>query len=291
MNRAGLELPGLPPYLSNLPPAERGSQDFGQVGAASTPVDPIGIETYNVTVDPLPFGSNLVPVELLVYTTHRRWKAIDVFATPTVPTTFTGSLNFYIYGINEGRRALLTSGRMDLTANSIATGPLQISVPTWVAGMRSVAQTYQVVFSLTAPGPVGQQVGSVQITIAASDRADPVPDWVGTLRVAGTQINGFALNTPRPTQTEIVGLAWTNLAAAARWLHIYETVAVIGTNPAFFAGMTPNVAIFGAGSAIGAAFADRLFRYRTRGQFLMFGSSTGSTSTAATDVHIEAVLR
>lgn len=266
----GVRLPDMPEgmaYEPNLPPFVA-AQVPPREGVAET------YEASSVLVD----VSQIANRERLVYKTHNRWRACDVYldiapdvAGPTGGPPPLGEFFFlfsvFVWAVSQaGSKTLVASGRMpyDLRLNALGEQIYPTRVR-WIAAGRAVAERYEVTIHmrcLITDAPTGK----VTVTVIAADEMTEPEDRLGSFVIfsaAGVPIQlTTALGTTiAPKLLEVVGVRAVNTAAAARYLMLFDTQ--LGVTAATLATIDP-VYVFPMGAAAGSGFSDYTIRYRCK---------------------------
>jgi len=284
MNTRGPHLPSFATRQVEIPPPQM------KAPGSSTPAIPDGVG-YEMDSRSFAFPMDMTNQEQPVWSTTRRWKAIDVYVAPQcVIATFHGELSIFVYAETAGIRSLVASGRIDLANQGNFGRP--VSLPAWVCGGRSETTNYLVTYSFTDALQVllVPQQGAFNVTCVASDRADPVPAGIGEFvaPTVGGSFGTLGALASFPGKSELVALGGANTVAAARWLHVHDRIAPVV--PAGLAGLTPRIT-FPMGAVIGDGFYTRDIRFRARGALMVVCSSTALTTTAAADGAISVSFR
>ena len=275
-------LPGVPapPYD---PPIEPPTADAPMASTGSLN----GIENYESALKKIPFPSlNEFPV----YTTQRRWRAIDVYLNALSAGAVMDNearLSFAIYAIARGIRSIVAKG----TVAQIQQEPVL-----WVAGARVQAERFEV----TVTGPTFTNVNDpsnyLQISVVASDEADDLPPWVGLAELGAPR--GEIQNGSKSTQNFFVGAPPMRLervqavngaaANAPAYIQIfeYDNAAAMGVPMAVYALAQKGA----AGSSVFLGPEDLPAWWFETG-IAVVASSTPLTYTAMADVGIQAWYR
>jgi len=225
-------------------------------------------------------------VEQTIYVFQRRWQACDVYLSTreTVPVTGTFTVRVYAH-TNSGLRVLVATGRL---------GNFQIlpaltgipSGPVWAAAARAQASFFEVTLQYNEIAVI-PATGVVTVSVAASDRADPAPEWVGVMplslspqpfvtTVTATQV------IPSPELVQVSGVCGVGVAAD-RYLHVHRNRTVV-----VFAGLAPILS-FPLGVLAGQG---GVWPLSMRGDsFAIVASSTADLTTVAVDCFVNAVMR
>lgn len=231
-------------------------------------------------------------IEQTIYTTKKRWAALDVYLEiPTGAILTNACFTLRVYAIaSSGARTLVSSGRYGRLQNN-GGASVTFPGPVWICAARAQAERFEVTILFDAPiAAAGTE--TYRVSGVASDEAVEAPAWVGVIRATATaalanqlflNIAGISTLMPSP---EVVGISAANGAAAARWLHLYDQATNAG-----IAGGTPQLC-FPMGSATGQGFVDNTFRYRPMsGGIILAVSSTLATTTLAADCTLNALFR
>lgn len=174
-----------------------------------------------------------------VYTTSKRWKAIDVYlAQPTFALGAGAVLRVHVYAVTEGVRTLVGTG-------CYRDVPIVPSDPSqWLVAVRQAADRYDV--ELSYNDLPGSETDRVQLAVVASDEAQDSPLVLGAMAVGPTtnlisNVNAFAVLAPSDP-LELVGLTAAAIVPQ-RYLHVHDlgsTAAVAGAAPRMVIGF-PSV--------------------------------------------------
>lgn len=239
-------------------------------------------------------GAPGTPQEVSVYKTIAPWCAVDVYITPNPPTggySTAGCISVFIYAVTKGMRTLVASGRYAVGAGAT---PLPFA-PRWVAGVRSVAASYEVTVHFTQFGGAPVVVGAVDVSIAASNEAVDAPTDIGAelagqcfLSSGGGGSGGIGVNIAGvqiPPHLEVLTVRGVNGAAAARYLMLFDSNAVVPAN-----GDAPLMS-WPLGDLAGEGLGGQRIGYRAKLRPQLVVSSTPLTLTLAADCFISADLR
>jgi hypothetical protein len=287
--RAGQPPPGAPP-LAPSPPRLPSLHDlkppdvpFPTPGAnmAPPPAPPNELETDSVQFQ----TAQDFQAETLVFSTQRRWRAIDVYVQ--IPTTFVGiqlsAVRVKVWAITEAGRFLVASGFATSPANGTA-------LTAHIASARTLASRFDVTVSV-----LGAAAGSANLVLSyvASDQATTSPPNVGVIpvwrlmrRTPERVFNPFT--DVVQVQPELVKALVSNLHAAnTLYWQVLDAVDVAAA-----AGSIPRFAVtLRAGETI-ALPPEMLAGFRTWTTGLVIGgSSTPDTFTASNDVQWMAWMR
>lgn len=279
---AGVRLPttrGVRPYdppasppLPPMPPPEQGVA-----------------ETYEASTVPVAFKATRgnaarVSQELVVYKTRRRWRACDVYVDASQLPLKTGALiRVIVYAVSAaGARTIVASGGVEQDGGN---GAVQF-FPAWVAAARAQAEFFEVTATYVdfadAPGTVLE--GTFNVTVVASDIADPPPAHVGVMTSRTEWFSAAPFIVPA---MELVGFsAINNAAAAIRFVQLVEGSGAVGGK---------NAALQWAIEAVqGKCLVVDGINWRTRNllnSLCLEGSSTAGVVTVAADVILSAWWR
>jgi hypothetical protein len=233
-----------------------------------------------------------------LFTTSRRWRAIDVYVDmsgdPAAPVPPQGILSIYVFAVTQvGQVAVRT-----LVATGRLAGPsLAQFGSTWVCAARCVSKQFEVCATYSFGGaPV---VAPLKVVYVASDEAVDPPPLLGAIPLAGgpagltygmaatATLGSFSVPTlPNP---EVVAVqAYINeavVAPAPRYLHMFDSAA-----PVIINGTAPRLA-WPLGSTPGDGIFDFKVRYRTPRGLAFRASSTAATLTAVADCSMIAWIR
>jgi hypothetical protein len=249
----------------------------------------------------------------IVYTTHKRFEACDVYVDLPNLNTQTDPLqgaiiSIYVFAISQaGQRTIVASGRLrDNAVHSKAVAQGAVVPPTWVASARSVAQRYQVMVGVYVPaGVIASTMPPINVTVVASDQANDSPPLIGAMRtgsggltaeidrmVPAVDLNVYSnpaiFVVPQP---ELIGLLAVNgaggtfAAPVARFLQYFENDGVLN------AGDTPQME-WPMGNVDGEGLVDWNVRWRSQVDVMRFRfSSTPQTFTSVTDCFMQVFVR
>ncbi len=206
---------------------------------------------------------------LTVYTTQRRWQAVDVYiATNHQAASVISWITVGIYAVTRGIRSLVASGRVR------GAGVLTTASFVRAATARVQADKFEIALSRTGlpqdPANMLVQVAVVASDEANTNEAESVDGATPTDTSMSITAVGFSGETAIPG--EFVALSAINNSGAARYLQLCTTIG--GTTLAAW-----DLAI---GDTL--QFTDATFWRRYRGASLLIReSSTPSVYTATTD--------
>lgn len=288
--------PGAPPPRLPSLGGMRPYDPPAPVGAPPQPVPLLGeADSYESRTVQWQFEGN---VRASLYTTRRRWRAIDVyldFSSIQVASRAGACFSVLVYALGQQSRTLVASGR----AGRWPLGTnLALPPPVWICGARAVAERYEVEAWYSDSGPLPLLSATVPVTVIASDEMVEVPERVGVVPLSDTGAVNTILSSATPIQAipypEVVGVSGTNGAggtAAApvpRWLQMFDQALPLAP------GTAPTIE-WPLGSVDGDGVVDREIRYR--GAFNELGavhfraSSTPGTLTAVFDCPMQVLIR
>ncbi len=210
---------------------------------------------------------------VLVYTTQKRWRGIDVYIAPG-DTGFAANVvvSIGVFAIVAGVRTLVGSGGVrgtDLTTFGACRA---------VAVRAAIAERFEVVLGFDGL-PLTQQ-DNVNVSLIATDEALAAPDNDGVLTFTGTKhvLSGAAAvavgGTSFPPTLVYVAAVTTT---AARFLHVHDVASVV---PGTLNGRAP---VFEYGlPLIGSGVAVEFQALRTRKLFPQGFAVCGSTTAGVT---------
>lgn len=209
-----------------------------------------------------------------VYTTTKRWKAIDVYlAQPTFALGAGATIRVHVYAVTEGVRTLVGTGCYR-DVPTVTDDPSQ-----WLVAVRQAADRYDVELSYNDLPTDGARI---QLAVVASDEAQDSPLVLGAMAVGSTtnlisSVNATAILAPFDP-LELVGLT-AAATVAQRYLHVHDrgsTAGVGGTAPRLVFGF-PAV-----GDSIQAELTAAMRAKRfANGVCLAVSSTAGVTTLAA----------
>lgn len=285
-------MPSLPSSLVYSPPAAEvarilDTQAAGAGADAAEAGEPYEAYTQTVGVPRL--------VESSVYTTARRWRAIDVYASFGEGRQPGAVLTVRVYAVMKGARVLVASGRIGPEST---VDPITLLVETksrWVAGARASASFYEVTL-YGGPAASITLTDQVQVSIVATDQAVELPNGLGGDAFSPTMVAGGALdlNVIGDDAWPDAELLWATyavdeaLGAASRYLQVFDQAAapVLGDVPILSWEIHS-----GHGGVAGVIPWPAAPCYRFRKAGWLRASSTFSTLTAAADVALNAWVR
>lgn len=167
----GASLKGAIPYDPPVPPAL-----LEQAQAPEQGLD----KSYESSTIIVPWPEPTPPQKLFsVYTTRKRWRAIDVFVEKTDDSVSMADtmLSVVVYGRSQnGRRAVVASGRFGPTTTF---GGIDEGAIKWVASARTVSERYEVAIHLRRNNESPALTGQLKVTVVASDEMTEAPPTVG----------------------------------------------------------------------------------------------------------------
>lgn len=283
-----------PPFHVYDPPVMRSAPP-------TPPLPPNGvtdqIEARSVDVEWPSSAGLLLLKEVQVYTTTRRWGALDVYlADPSLigPGML---LTIRVYAIAaQSPPVLVATGRVGHFALAPGGAGEAMTRPLWVCAARAQADRYVVTHQVEATTPAGLPGASGQtssVTVVASNVSDDAPPWLGTIRL-GVTASTSVLRTPLDAELlEIQGIVG-EAVATPRYLHVYQRP--VADSP--FAGKVPEFCFplgagVGAGGGFGGSwrFAPGMRPQGPNNFWHILASTTALTTTQAGDCLFQAVLR
>ncbi len=226
-----------------------------------------------------------IDTDLTVYTTSKRWRAIDVYVNQISPQPALSAFSVFVYAILPGgMRTLVASGRLGHFSGAPTATPL---LPLWIASARAVASRYEVVLrysSASGGGVNGEQIG---ITVIAADEAVEAPPFLGAIPLS--VVHTTALSTTDLSLPELLAVSGSKGEAVAspRFIHVLEgSAAAAGRAPVFSFPLGDEAAAGGGG------FAEFGMQYRSLSGFLrVVPSSTVAVCTPVADCYVQALVR
>lgn len=251
-------------------------------------------ESSRVELATWPRGA-LVPI----YTTQRRWKAIDVYVQPSEGNPASGViggaddlesgnvLSIYVFAINNGIRTCVATGRR-IIYDDANLPPFRAHV----ASSRVVADRFEVVAHLRQAAAAGDLAGGLLFNVLATDEVAAGAELaVGAEYISSSEIKvgpaaGAALVPP---PFEVLRVTGANATTAMRWIHVHDTLVVAnaGVN-----GVQPLIALPLPDETMGAAptIVD-LSGFQFNKAPRIVTSSTATTTTRTTDCLLTALVR
>lgn len=225
---SGLRLPSIPAPAYD-PPPPKGLDPTPQTSAAARRE----IKNFSL-VDP-PSGLS----EILLFTFDSPWRGCDVYLYPpaTIFQAFQGFARVKIYAVSDVGRALVASGMYAPAITPPGGIGLTPSGAIWIAGVRGIAQRFEVTCALSGaiitPGTVGNTLQAVGI---ASDEATTIPREVGESRLAaaglitGACLPGNGAGSDDKLAMLVTKIVAGNTAPAFRYLQLHAAATVAGAS-------------------------------------------------------------
>lgn len=266
------------PFAGYVPPPAALAAQIPRGGAGGERLD---YESWGDTVD-WPIAG-----EVTLWTSEKRWRAVDVYATLPVDLPLGLLFSFFVYAVlPSGVRTLVSSGRLGKLTTA-AAGML----PTWVAAGRGQAVKWEV--TCRASGSI--TADKISVAIVASDEANEPPEWVGLVPCGFNTVNPLVNTSVRTTSIfmpelvrveGVVGAA----VAAPRYLHIHDAGA------GSMAGVTPLISLplgagVGAGGGFGGQWKVNLRTSTINGIFQVVVSSAAGVTALVVDCSVQAWAR
>ena len=211
-----------PPPRTVGSPATAGGVSFGKDGQAP-------YESSTATFRCIEINNPLNGPPSAVYSTTRRWRAIDVWiSTDYFNTLDTDFLTVQVFAVTQGVRSLVASGRTRATTQDVG-GVLICSV-------RQEADRFDVTIGRVG-GPAGANSATQQatVTVVASDESDSIADnFIGAITPLPGGPTGFAsfFTLARGCPPELLALYGANTVAAGagsnRYLQVFDGATTPG---------------------------------------------------------------
>jgi hypothetical protein len=268
----------------------------------ASPVSNVSDDAEVARIDAIPWPRSK---QVSVYTTQRRWRAIDVYVQTSEANPAAGIiggqsavsgnlLTVFVYAINRGMRTVIASGRRYIYDDA--------NVPPWplhIAAARALAERFEVVTHLRQAAAAGNLAGTISVSVLASDESTEPRANVGAFMANGAQalsglVFGGAGSTLAPAPFELLAISAVNDAGAGapRWVHVYDTtnvandVTLNGSFPLFAYALPEEGTSEGQPLIIDTSALPK-FVYGPR----VVASSTPGATTAAGDVFLNAMVR
>jgi hypothetical protein len=241
-----------------------------------------GREAFTVRMQP---DLGVVTPERSVYSTRKRWRAVDVYCVP--PTMPAGTfLRFRVYAIADGvGRVLVASGFLSSTPANVST----VRLRRWVCAARAICDRFEItVQSIGFLSIAGEEM---QVSCVASDEATEVPLYVGAAdlfdpanaSIATTRILPSAGAASDPSyDTEIVGIFGANDTGAPAFIQIHDDVTTVPTAAPVIVVAVPDGGSVAVGPDVLAAYG---YRFGERGCMAAWSTTpkvyTGIAPTAS----------
>lgn len=233
-----------------------------------------------------------------VFKTSRRFRAIDVYITPTAANPISAAnneciLTVRVFAIAAGIRSEVARGRVRFSTDAAGNLRERFTFPNWCVAARSSSAQYEVVIERRQAAVQADPTGDLQIAYVATDEMTEAPPHIGAIWANGVaESSDIVLGAAGLAQLqgpfEVLAITGTldEAVAANRWLMLFDTLSTGNIN-----GQAPIASWPMSSANMGVLGQPVVTPLRANLSPRLIVSSTGGSLTASGDGFCNMLIR